>query len=157
MKKSADDWFDEYGVCHQNHLNKNIHWICVPAIMLSILGLLWSIPVPEVITNVAPWFNWSIATVTGCVLFYLRLSPALAVGMLAVAAGFLLSIFGYEQSGFGPVWLASLIVFVLAWIGQFIGHKIEGKKPAFFDDLVYLLIGPVWLLGFIYRRVGIPY
>jgi uncharacterized membrane protein YGL010W len=42
-------------------------------------------------------------------------------------------------------------------VGQFIGHKIEGKKPSFFKDILFLLIGPLWLLSFIYKKVGISY
>jgi uncharacterized membrane protein YGL010W len=52
---------------------------------------------------------------------------------------------------------AAVIVFVLAWIGQFIGHLIEGKKPSFFEDVKFLMVGPAWLLGFVYRRLGIAY
>jgi uncharacterized membrane protein YGL010W len=48
-------------------------------------------------------------------------------------------------------------VFVLAWIGQFIGHKIEGARPSFFTDLAYLLIGPAWLVGKLMRRAGVAY
>ena len=51
--------------------------------------------------------------------------------------------------------LLYLLTFIVAWIGQFIGHKIEGKKPAFFKDLQFLLIGPVWLLSFIYNKLNI--
>ena len=51
----------------------------------------------------------------------------------------------------------SIAVFVVAWIGQFIGHKIEGKKPSFFDDLRFLLIGPLFVLGFLYRRMHLAY
>ena len=50
-----------------------------------------------------------------------------------------------------------MAIFVLAWIGQFIGHKIEGEKPSFFEDLQFLLIGPDWLLGAIYQKLGIRY
>ena len=53
------------------------------------------------------------------------------------------------------VWRLSLAIFIVAWIGQFIGHKIEGKKPSFFEDLQFLLIGPAWLLSFIYNKLGI--
>ena len=48
-------------------------------------------------------------------------------------------------------------LFVLAWIGQFIGHKVEGKKPSFFKDLQFLLIGPAWLMSFVYRAAGLRY
>ena len=56
-----------------------------------------------------------------------------------------------------PVWQICLVVFIAAWIGQFIGHKIEGKKPSFLKDIVFLLIGPAWLLSKIYRKVGLKY
>jgi uncharacterized membrane protein YGL010W len=91
------------------------------------------------------------------IVFYFRLSPPLAIGMLAITITFLAIIISYGHANLTPVWAAALTIFVVAWILQFIGHKIEGKKPAFFQDLQFLLIGPLWLLGFIYRRVGIPY
>ena len=56
-----------------------------------------------------------------------------------------------------PLWASSLAIFVIAWVGQFIGHKIEGKKPSFFEDLQFLMIGPLWLLGHLYRKFGIRY
>lgn len=54
-------------------------------------------------------------------------------------------------------WIIYLAVFVITWIFQFIGHKIEGKKPSFLKDLQFLLIGPIWLLGFILKKTGIRY
>ena len=62
-----------------------------------------------------------------------------------------------EQNYQRPLWIFSVIIFVIAWIGQFIGHKIEGKKPSFIEDLQFLLIGPAWLLSFIYKKIGIKY
>jgi uncharacterized membrane protein YGL010W len=56
-----------------------------------------------------------------------------------------------------PLWVISLIIFFVAWIGQFYGHKVEGKKPSFLKDIQFLLIGPAWLMHFIYKRLGIPY
>jgi uncharacterized membrane protein YGL010W len=55
-----------------------------------------------------------------------------------------------------PLWLSSTVLFVVAWIGQFIGHHFEGRKPSFFKDVQFLLIGPLWLLAFVYRRFGLP-
>ena len=157
MKKTADQWFAEYGECHHNATNEVIHWICIPAIMLSLLGLLWCIPMPASWGGVANYVNLATVFIVVSMLFYFRLSPPLAAGMLAITIVFLAVIIGYDHAGLTPVWAAALTVFVVAWILQFIGHKIEGKKPAFFQDLQFLLIGPLWLLGFIYRRVGIPY
>jgi uncharacterized membrane protein YGL010W len=157
VKKNADQWFAEYGECHRNTTNEVIHWICIPAIMLSLLGLLWSIPMPASWGGVANYVNAATLFIVASLLFYFRLSPPLGAGMLAITIVFLAMIIGYGHAGLTPVWAAALILFVVAWILQFIGHKIEGKKPAFFQDLQFLLIGPLWLLGFIYRRVGIPY
>lgn len=157
MKKTADQWFAEYGECHHNFVNEVIHWICIPAIMLSVLGLLWSIPMPTSWGSLSDYVNVATLFLVGSLIFYFRLSPTLAAGMLAIAVLFLALIIGYGRAGWTPVWSVALGIFVVAWILQFVGHKIEGKKPAFFQDLQFLLIGPVWLLGFIYRRVGIPY
>ena len=54
------------------------------------------------------------------------------------------------------LWKISLSIFIIAWIGQFIGHKIEGMKPSFLKDIQFLLIGPAWLLSFIYKKLNIP-
>jgi uncharacterized membrane protein YGL010W len=157
VKKSADQWFAEYGESHHNPVNELIHWICIPAITLSLLGLLWSIPLPASWAPVSEYVNVATLFVALAMAFYLRLSPPLAIGMFVLASLFLGLIIGYGHAGWTSVWSVALGVFVVAWILQFVGHKLEGKKPAFFKDLQFLLIGPIWLLGFIYRRVGIPY
>jgi uncharacterized membrane protein YGL010W len=54
------------------------------------------------------------------------------------------------------MWLA-IGAFVAAWIAQFVGHKIEGKKPSFLTDMAYLLIGPAWIVAKLMRRAGISY
>ncbi len=154
--KTADQWFDEYGESHQNATNKVVHWICVPLIVASVIGLLWNIPVPNAVSSV-PYLNWATLVVALSMIFYLRLSVPLAIGMLFFSIVVVAVIALYEQAGPRPVWQLALAVFVAAWIGQFVGHKIEGKKPSFFQDLQFLLIGPIWLLGFIYRKIGIRY
>jgi len=156
-QKTADQWFDEYAVCHQNHVNKIFHWICIPLIMLSLLGLIWVIPVPVAISRQVPPFNWAWLILITSLIFYFRISIALSLGMLFVFSVMVGIIIFYEQANLTSLATASLIIFVAAWIGQFVGHKIEGRKPAFFDDLKFLLIGPLWLLGFIYRRFGLRY
>lgn len=154
--KTADEWFAEYGESHQDHTNKIIHWICVPAIVFSLVGLLWSLPRPEFFAAISPWLNWGTLFIVLAMLYYAFLSWQLALGMIIVSA---LVVFGNTALTQldTPLWQVSLGIFVIAWIGQFIGHKIEGKKPSFFKDIQFLLIGPIWLLGFIYRKLGIRY
>ncbi len=148
------DWLlEKYGESHQNPFNKKVHWVCVPLILFSIIGLIRSIPFPYPETL---WFNWA-GLVFGLVsLYYFRLSVALALGMIVIANFMLWMCQILIFSGLSLVWLC-LIVFVLAWVGQFYGHKVEGKKPSFLQDVQFLLIGPAWLLHFLYKKWNINY
>lgn len=154
-------WFDEYGQSHQNQTNKFIHWVCVPLIFFSVIGLLASVPSALLKQpfppQVQPYVHFGTLVVLLGLLFYLRLSVSMFLGMALVCAVVLWAVQAVQTAFEAPLWLICLIVFVLAWIGQFYGHKVEGKKPSFLKDLQFLLIGPAWLLGFIYRKLGIPY
>jgi uncharacterized membrane protein YGL010W len=155
-RRSIDDWLNEYGESHQNPVNKRFHWVCVPLITACVLALFGEIPLPSFIRRF-PYVNGATLLVAASMVFYLRLSIPLALGMFVFSAGLLFGIAAVDRSSEIPVWQIALIVFAIAWVGQFIGHSIEGKKPSFFKDIQFLLIGPVWLLAFIYRRFGIRY
>jgi uncharacterized membrane protein YGL010W len=156
-RKTADQWFAEYGDSHQHDTNELIHWICVPVIFCSVLGLIWSLPVPARLAGAAPWFNWTQPVALAVQLFYLRLSVPLAVGLFIFIGACYGLVEWHAAACPFAVWKSSLILFGLAWIGQFIGHQIEGKKPSFLHDVVFLLIGPAWLLHFVYRKLGLQY
>lgn len=147
--KSLKDWFAEYSVSHQNPTNKKIHFVCVPAIFFSVVGLLMSIPAiwlnKLLHTEQFLFINWAVVVLIPVLIFYLRLSLRMAffIGVFSI----LCLIGNFYLAKFGPLWISSLIIFALAWIGQFYGHKIEGKKPSFFKDLQFLLIGPAWILN----------
>lgn len=153
---TVDQWFSEYAESHQHPTNKLIHWICVPLIFWSILALLYSIPVPLWISESVHGFNWSYIVVFAAYIYYLRLSIPLSLGIAIFVIACYLIIFSLEKTGLS-ISVIAFSVFVLAWIGQFIGHKIEGKKPSFFKDLQFLLIGPLWLLHFIYKKLNVSY
>ena len=153
--RQIQDWLDEYAVSHRNSTNKVIHWICVPLIVWSIVVLLASIPVPEILANAHLNWAWIISGLS--IMWYFFLSPPLAIGMTVflIALNYL-SIQVQEISSY-PTWAIGLGVFAIAWIGQFFGHHIEGKKPSFLKDIQFLLIGPVWLMHFIYNKIGLKY
>jgi uncharacterized membrane protein YGL010W len=159
--RKIDVLLDEYGSSHQNHVNKSIHWICVPLIFFSIVGLLWSIPagyLHSIIGGEAGKFiNWATIGLALALVYYLSLSIPLFFGMLLIACVFSLICYLIDRSGIAPLWLVCLIIFFLAWIGQFYGHKVEGKKPSFFKDLQFLLIGPAWLMSFIFKSLKVSY
>lgn len=141
--RTIDTLLDKYSESHQHPTNELIHCICVPAIVFSVLGLLWAIH---------PWAAVGVTAIA--MLYYLSLSFPFAVGMAVMSGAFLALLNAMPASSVLP---ASGAIFVLAWIGQFIGHKIEGKKPSFFDDLRFLAIGPLFVLGVLYRRLSIAY
>lgn len=153
--RTIDAWLNEYGESHQNPTNKLVHWICVPSIFFSVVGLLYSVKLPLTIAEGLS-LNLAMVVLALVSLYYLRLSLTLAVGLLLFAGLCLYLAQQIENQGF-VLWQVSLGIFVIAWIGQFWGHKVEGKKPSFFKDLQFLMIGPAWLMHFIYKKIGIPY
>ena len=155
MKKNIFDWLNEYSLYHKNQTNKVIHWFCIPLIMLSLFGLL---SIPNIQINISSSIyniNLSYILITLAAIFYVRLSLTITVGMLLISAG-LVSIVDYlDTYSKNQLFYLYLILFIFSWAIQFIGHKIEGKKPAFVKDLKFLLIGPAWLLSFIYIKLKI--
>ncbi|KUJ52314.1 DUF962 domain-containing protein [Chryseobacterium sp. JAH] len=156
--RKIDLLFAEYAESHRNSTNKLIHWICVPLIFWTILGFISLIPSPHFC---APYFGCislvSLIAVILVTLFYLRLS--VLIGFIMIFAMLLMEHLAYAINiHFGnKSWIVFLAVFIITWIMQFVGHKIEGKKPSFLKDLQFLLIGPIWLLSFVLKKLGIRY
>ena len=141
--RDIDVLLARYAESHRNPVNELIHFVCIPAIVFSLLGILWAVH-PLV----------ALAVVVAALVYYMKLSRAFALGMAAMSAVMLGLLSMLPE---GTVLVTSIAVFVLAWIGQFIGHHIEGKKPSFFDDLRFLLIGPLFVLSFFYRRIRVAW
>lgn len=143
QRRDIDTLLGKYSESHLNHTNEIIHFVCVPVIVFSLLGILWAIhPLAAV------------AAVAASMAYYIKLSKNFAIGM-GVMALFMLGILALLPPGI--ILPLSIAIFILAWIGQFIGHKIEGKKPSFLDDLRFLLIGPLFVLSFLYRRLKLAW
>lgn len=156
LTSKVERWLNAYGISHQNSINKRIHWVCVPAIVVSLIGILWALPVPSVMRQVSSLLNWGSLFLAASMLYYIVLSPRLALGMLPVVGLIVALVSWMAQLPVSLVGL-SITIFVIAWIGQFIGHRIEGQKPSFFEDLQFLMIGPLWILAAAYRSLGVRY
>lgn len=146
--REIDRWLGSYSEDHRDPINQVIHLICVPLILWSVLALLWSLPVPALLGRPGFWAGMAMFL---SLLYYWRLSRPLGLGMLL--AYLVLGMVTHLLFGMMGMWLAWLAmgVFVTAWIGQFIGHMIEGRRPSFLTDLQYLLIGPLWTLSKLFR------
>ncbi len=152
--RTATQWFELYGESHQNPRNKTIHWLAIPVIVVVTLGLVQAIPHPFG-GGAEAALNWASVAVGLSTAFYFRLSWTIGLGMLVIGASAVAINAAIAAAGL-PLATVCITAFVLAWVAQFIGHKIEGKKPSFFQDLQFLLIGPAWLLQFVYQRAGVP-
>jgi uncharacterized membrane protein YGL010W len=150
--RTMQSWLDGYSADHRHPVNQAIHWICVPPIVWSVIALLWTIPVPSTLARPGAW---AVAAMVLAFYWYWKHSRPLAAALLLAFA--LLGLLTNLLSGLlGAAALRELAVgvFVAAWIGQFIGHRFEGRRPSFLTDLSYLLIGPAWLMAKLLRKMG---
>lgn len=151
--RSMQNWLDSYSADHRNPVNQRCHWLCVPVIVWTVIALLWTVPVPAAFARPGAW---AVLAMFLAFVWYYRLSRRLGIALLLAFA--LLALFtGWLHGAIGAAalrWLA-VAAFVLAWIGQFVGHLYEGRRPSFFTDLSYLLVGPAWLMEKLLRRIGL--
>jgi uncharacterized membrane protein YGL010W len=155
QRREIDRWLGNYSQDHRHPSNIALHHVCVPLIVWSVMAALWAIPVPA---GLGQQGLWAALAIVGASAWYLRLSRALGVAMLGVfvALAVVTQLLWLAVGSRAVLWIA-IVVFVLAWIGQFVGHRIEGKRPSFFTDLAYLLVGPLWIVAKTMRRAGIAY
>ncbi len=139
--RKVDHLLAHYGESHRHPTNELIHVIAIPAIMLSIVGLLFALH---------PWAAY--AFVAASLVYYALLRSPLFLLVMALWTVLLLVV----VRAMGPAVLpASVAIFVIGWIFQFIGHKIEGKKPSFFEDIQYLWVGPLFVAALGLRKLGL--
>jgi uncharacterized membrane protein YGL010W len=140
LERKIDILLDHYGQSHLNPRNELIHYLAIPLIMLSLCGLMFALH---------PWVAY--AFITASMVYYARLSWVF-FGLMCVWSMLIVAIVHSMGSN---VLIYSVAIFVGAWIAQFIGHKIEGKKPSFFEDIQYLWVGPLFVLSKLLHKLGI--
>lgn len=148
--RTVHDWLREYSASHRNPVNQSFHFACIPPIVFSVFCALKAIPIG------GDWVNPASVVALVALVYYWRLSWRLALGTFLVFGAFYAGALALSRS-FGPdlIWVAAAI-FAVGWIGQFIGHHVEGARPSFFKDLQFLLIGPLWELAHVYRALRLP-
>jgi uncharacterized membrane protein YGL010W len=151
--RRVDELLDQYSNDHRNESNQAIHVVCVPAIVWSVTAALWAIPVPPALAQPGAW---AVVAMFIAWAWYWRLSRPLAMGLfLCFLVCVLLNLWIATRFGIDRLLITGVVVFVIAWVGQFIGHIYEGHRPSFLTDLVFLLVGPMWTLRKLYQRLGI--
>lgn len=160
--RKIDVLFDKYEEYHQNSTNNFIHYICVPLIIFSIIGLVTAIPFPHItfLGKYNMFINWFSFLLAFSIYFYLRLSPLLSYFMLfavAIMYFFIVQLEYIEQAGGPALWQTSLVILVISAIGQFIGHKMEVKKSSFLNEMSSLFVGPLWLMHLLLKKLNLRY
>ncbi len=146
----------EYGACHAHPVNQAVHWLFVPVIMFGVVGLFWALPVPGALAGLPAWANWGTAFAAACMVYYAALSRPLALGMLVVLAALLPAV-GWASTLETPLWRLCAGLLAVSLAAQLAGHRVEGRRPAFFRDVEFILVGPLWLLAKLYQRLGLRY
>jgi uncharacterized membrane protein YGL010W len=138
--RRVDALLAHYAESHRDPRNEAIHCVAIPLIMLSLLGLL---------SAIHPWVAYAFAAAS--LVYYARLSAVFLLSMAVLSAVALVLVHAMGTQ----VLPISAAIFVAAWIAQFVGHKLEGRKPSFFEDLQYLWVGPLFVLALLFRKLGI--
>ena len=141
-ERRIDQLLAHYGESHQHPVNERIHFIAIPLIMLSLIGLIFCIH---------PWLAY--AFMAASMVYYARLSSVFlaAMGVWSVLLLALVHAMGDARL------LLCVAIFVGAWVLQFIGHKLEGKKPSFFEDVQYLWVGPLFVLRPLLQKFAVAW
>jgi len=140
--RRVDALLEHYGQSHTHPTNELIHFIAIPLIMLSLVGMIYALH---------PWAAY--AFLAASLVYYIRLSVPFLAAMAVVTLAMLGVIQALDSAGI--LVKASVAIFVVSWIFQFIGHKLEGKKPSFFEDIQYLWVGPLFVLSKLFLKLGV--
>ena len=151
----TDGWLERYEETHRDLAYPVVYWAAVPMVVLGTVGLLWSMPVPDEFYDISPLFNWGSAFLMAAVVYYFIISVSLAIGMLPFILGLGSFHLWLEHSAYSPLRVCAGLL-VAGVIGFWLGHHRRRSILPILQDLQLMMIGPVWLLSVLYRRVGIP-
>lgn len=151
----ADRWLADYGDSHADIRNPGVYWPSVPILVLGTVGILWSLPVPEAFLRISPAVNWGSVFLMAAVVYYFIISIPLAIGMLPFVAGVTAAQVWLTRSSWSLVWI-SVGLLTAGITGLYLGHYKKGGIIAVARDIQLMMIGPVWLLANLYKRLGIP-
>lgn len=146
----------QYGEDHQNRLNKLLHYPCVPLIYVTAVGLLWILKLGELHIG-SIQVNAAMIIAPIIMAYYVRMNIKIALGMMVVTLFSFWFAHTLEVAVGKDLWIYMLVINVVSWIVQFIGHAIEGKKPSSAKGLQFTLVGPAWVVAEIYKIFGIKY
>ena len=152
----TDSWLQRYEETHSDVTYPVIYWVAVPVVVLSTVGLLWSLPIPDEFYAISPLLNWGTAFLMATTVYYFIISVSLAIGMLPFVVGLASIQMWLAQSNYSTL-RVSLGLLAAGIIGLWLGHRDQHSLRPVIQDLQMMMIGPAWILSVLYRRIGIPF
>jgi uncharacterized membrane protein YGL010W len=149
-------WLDDYGASHRDIRYAPVYWICVPVLIVGVVGLLWSLPVPGAFLAISPALNWATAFLLAAVVYYFVISIPLAIGMLPFLAGVVTLEIWLADSGYSALRAATGLT-LASMVGLYVGRREMSGIRGVVEDVQLLMIAPLWVLSRLYRRLGIPF
>ncbi|MBT8082326.1 MAG: hypothetical protein KJP08_00580 [Gammaproteobacteria bacterium] len=151
-----DNWLQRYEASHQGLMNPVVYWAAVPMIVVGTVGLLWYLPVPAEFFEISPLLNWGSAFLMATAIYYFVISVPLAIGMLPFLLGLAAIQVWLSESAWPQLGVATGLL-VAGAVGLWLGRRGPGSLRGVLEDFQLMMIGPVWLLSVMYRRLRIPY
>lgn len=148
-------WLSDYGDTHRDISSPAIYWSAVLILVPGTVGMLWSLPIPQAFADISPLLNWGSVFLMVSLVYYFIISLPLAIGMMPFLLAVAALVMVLSQSDVSVAGI-SLGMVVLALTGIYFGHHAGGGAGAVLRDVQLMMIGPVWLLSTLYRRLGIP-
>jgi uncharacterized membrane protein YGL010W len=155
-ERRIDRLLAAYDDGHRSLINRVIHWISVPVMVWCVLAFLSAMPFPAALRMV-PGLSWGVVGAALICLYYLVLSPSLAAGMAVFSLVCLVIAGVVARTDDTPLWQVALFIYVIVWVVQIGGYRLEARPPTFREDARFLVTGPAWLIAALFRRVGIRY
>jgi hypothetical protein len=153
---TADEWADRYGELKVSGARAANAWLGIPLAVGSLIGMLWSAPVPDILSASSPVINFGSLFLMASFVYYCILSIPLALGGLLFLLAVALPSSWLTQAGL-PLWPIASAIFAPALAWQLIETRRATGRLLLLRNLQYLMLGPIWLLRAAYRRVGLPY
>ena len=151
----VDGWLEHYEKTHRDLSYPAVYWTAVLMTVLGVIGLLWSLPIPEEFFEISPLLNWGSAFLMATAVYYFIISIPLAIGLLPFVLGVAWLQLWLEQSDYSPIHVCAGLL-AAGMIGLWLGHHRQRSIRAVLQDLQLIMIGPAWLMSVLYRRIGIP-
>ena len=152
----ADEWADRYGALRTSGPTAANAWLGIPLVLMALLGMLWSIPMPDALSQPSAAINAATMWVMASFVYYCILSIRIALGSLLLLVVLMLPSAWLERAGL-PIWPFASALFAPAFAWQLVETRRATGKLRIFANMQYLMLGPVWLLRAVYRRAGVPY